>query len=203
MKKLILLLLFIPLVSFGQEDIDFDSNLNLTVKDSIESYFGIGFKVETNTFPIRLPTFGDSNPFYDDYGSEIDHSELLRNIIVIDVNYTIKNIAIGLEFGRNFEGNIYYRDGTRRSIFKYGLRLGYKINDKLILNSTNGLNYILRQRPTNYSVKDSRYENTWSKNYFYSKFSVMLNSDKNLIPEFGFSNNGLSVGFVYFFKPKP
>ena len=48
MKKLILLLLFIPLVSFGQEDVDFDSNLNLTVKDSTKNYFGIGFKVESS-----------------------------------------------------------------------------------------------------------------------------------------------------------
>ena len=44
MKKLILLLLFIPLVSFGQEDVE----LNLSVKDSTESYFGIGFKIEKN-----------------------------------------------------------------------------------------------------------------------------------------------------------
>ena len=94
MKKLILLLLFIPLVSFGQEDVDFDSNLNLTVKDSTESYFGIGFKFESSNYHL----YKLSKPSY-------DALEGYKNILVLDLNYMINNFYVGAEYGTNISRN--------------------------------------------------------------------------------------------------
>ena len=175
MKKLILLLLFIPLVSFGQEDVD----LNLSVKDSTSNYFGIGFKVESNLYSG---------------GSNITN-RLLKNLIVIDLNYMINNFSIGAEYGRNIEGNLYFDDAIRRNLYKFGVRLGFKTsNDRFIFTSTSGLSY--RTSQFAYDKKE------WKGRKFYSKFSIISNSNKKLVPELGLGSDGLSLGFVYFFKSK-
>ena len=183
MKKLLLLLLLIPLVSFGQEDVDFDSNLNLTVKDSTESYFGIGFKIENNEI------FDKSNGISD---------RLYNNIVVIDVNFTMNKFSIGAEYGTNIEGNLYFDNGIRRNLHKFGLRVGYKaLNDKLIFTTTNGIGMMINQSPI-----DNYQNKTASSGKFYTKFSVILNSTNKLVPEIGIGTDGLSLGFVHFFKPK-
>ncbi|MDB4087424.1 hypothetical protein N9523_07115 [Flavobacteriaceae bacterium] len=183
MKKLILLLLFIPLVSFGQEDVDFDSNLNLTVKDSTKNYFGIGFKVENNEI------FDKSNGISD---------RLYNNIVVIDVNFTMNKFSIGAEYGTNIEGNLYFDNGIRRNLHKFGIRFGLKtLNDKLIFTTTNGIGMKINQSPI-----DNYQNKTASSGKFYTKFSVILNSTNKLVPEIGIGTDGLSLGFVHFFKPK-
>ena len=175
MKKLLLLLLFIPLVSFGQEDIE----LNLSLKDSVKNYFGFGFKYESN---LTSTESGITN-------------RLLKNLIVIDLNYMINNFSIGAEYGRNIEGNLYFDDAIRRNLYKFGVRLGFKTsNDRFIFTSTSGLSLMSSQFA--YDKKE------WSKGKFYSKFSIILNSNKKLVPEIGIGTNGFSLGFVYFLKPK-
>ena len=190
MKKLILLLLFIPLVSFGQEDVDFDSNLNLTVKDSTKNYFGIGFKVESSFQRKGLDT-GTSKKIA---------KRLLKNMIVIDLNYVINNFSIGVEYGRDIEGNIYLGDAMRRNLYKFGLRVGYKaLNDKVIFTSTNGIHYI--EGESRVAGYVGNYDTSNYKK-FYTKFSAISNSKYKLVPEIGVGTDGFSLGFVYFFKPK-
>ena len=190
MKKLILLLLFIPLVSFGQEDVDFDSNLNLTVKDSTKNYFGIGFKVESSFQRKGLDT-GTSKKIA---------KRLLKNMIVIDLNYVINNFSIGVEYGRDIEGNIYLGDAMRRNLYKFGLRVGYKaLNDKVIFTSTNGIHYI--EGESRVAGYVGNYDTSNYKK-FYTKFSAILNSENKLVPEIGVGTDGFSLGLVYFFKPK-
>jgi len=179
MKKIILLLLFIPLVSFGQEDVE----LNLSVKDSTESYFGIGFKIENNEI------FDKSNGISD---------RLYNNIVVIDVNFTMNKFSIGAEYGTNIEGNLYFDNGIRRNLHKFGIRFGLKtLNDKYIFTSTNGIGMKINQSPI-----DNYQNKTASSGKFYTKFSVILNSTNKLVPEIGIGTDGLSLGFVHFFKPK-
>ena len=190
MKKLILLLLFIPLVSFGQEDVDFDSNLNLTVKDSTKNYFGIGFKVESSFQRKGLDT-GTSKKIA---------KRLLKNMIVIDLNYVINNFSIGVEYGRDIEGNIYLGDAMRRNLYKFGLRVGYKaLNDKVIFTSTNGIHYI--EGESRVAGYVGNYDTSNYKK-FYTKFSAISNSKYKLVPEIGVGTDGFSLGLVYFFKPK-
>ena len=190
MKKLILLLLFIPLVSFGQEDVDFDSNLNLTVKDSTKNYFGIGFKVESSFQRKGLDT-GTSKKIA---------KRLLKNMIVIDLNYVINNFSIGVEYGRDIEGNIYLGDAMRRNLYKFGLRVGYKaLNDKVIFTSTNGIHYI--EGESRVAGYVGNYDTSNYKK-FYTKFSAISNSIYKLVPEIGVGTDGFSLGLVYFFKPK-
>ena len=190
MKKLILLLLFIPLVSFGQEDVDFDSNLNLTVKDSTKNYFGIGFKVESSFQRKGLDT-GTSKKIA---------KRLLKNMIVIDLNYVINNFSIGVEYGRDIEGNIYLGDAMRRNLYKFGLRVGYKaLNDKVIFTSTNGIHYI--EGESRVAGYIGNYDTSNYKK-FYTKFSAISNSIYKLVPEIGVGTDGFSLGLVYFFKPK-
>ena len=178
MKKLLLLLLFIPLVGFGQEDVE----LNLSLKDSVKNYFGFGFKYESN---LTSSESGITD-------------RLLKNLIVIDLNYMINNFSIGAEYGRNIEGNLYFDDAIRRNLYKFGVRLGFKTsNDKFIFTSTSGLRYRTSQSYSdNYNVRQG------NNRKFYSKFSIILNSNKNLVPEFGIGTDGLSLGFVHYFKPK-
>ena len=178
MKKFLLLLLFIPLVSFGQEDIE----LNLSLKDSVKNYFGFGFKYESN---LTSTESGITN-------------RLLKNLIVIDLNYMINNFSIGAEYGRNIEGNLYFDDAIRRNLYKFGVRLGFKTsNDKFIFTSTSGLRYSTSQSPSdNYNLRQG------NNRKFYTKFSIILNSNKKLVPEFGIGTDGLSLGFVHFFKSK-
>tara|TARA_B110000003_G_C16262993_1_gene383768 strand:- start:54 stop:590 length:537 start_codon:yes stop_codon:yes gene_type:complete len=177
MKKLILLLLFIPLVSLGQEK---DIELNLSLKDSVKNYFGVGIKVESNLISNGGGSISD---------------RLLKNLIIIDLNYMINNFSIGAEYGRNIEGNLYFDDAIRRNLYKFGVRLGFKTsNDRFIFTSTSGLSLMSSQFA--YDKKE------WSKGKFYSKFSIILNSNKKLVPEIGIGTNGFSLGFVYFLKPK-
>ena len=180
MKKLLLLFLFIPLVSFGQEDVE----LNLSVKDSTKNYFGIGFKYET------------SNKLTD----------LFDNVIIVDLNYFINNFSVGVEYGTTFEKDIYIPDVSTGNLQKFGLRFGYRtLNDKFIFTSTNGIaNSTFELMPQFYDYTNPRPSTT----KFYTKFSIILNLKTNLAPELGVFHDlsegiGFSFGFVYFFKPKP
>ena len=198
MKKLLLILLFIPLVSFGQEDVDFDSNLNLSVKDSTKNYFGIGFKVESSFQRKGLDT-GTSTE-RENITEEKIAQRLLKNMIVIDLNYVINNFSIGVEYGRDIEGNIYLGDAMRRNLYKFGLRVGYKaLNDKVIFTSTNGIHYI--EGESRVAGYIGNYDTSNYKK-FYTKFSAILNSENKLVPEIGVGTDGFSLGFVHYFNPK-
>ncbi|MDB4050982.1 hypothetical protein N9454_06870 [Flavobacteriaceae bacterium] len=196
MKKLLLLLLFITLVSFGQEDVDFDSNLNLTVKDNTKNYFGIGFKFESKF----------SGDILDGLLTEDKLAQnLLNNMIVIDLNYVINNFYFGAEYGINIHQ--YYRklgnDVTKRNIHKFGLRIGSKIlNDKFIFTSTNGIHYKIGKGRFYNGSENTDFYDPYNYRKFYTKFSVILNLKNKLFPEIGIGTDGFSLGLVYFFKPK-
>ena len=224
MKKLLLLLLFIPLVSFGQEDVE----LNLSVKDSTKNYFGIGFKYEN------------------EYDSNNEVSQLYKDLIIIDFSSVINNLYYGFEYGTSIHRNIVlssrFEMGNGNTIDnpsitiedsrytaniqRIGLKFGFRTsNDKFIITSTNGriihkFNNTSMGNPI--SVPQPRLAN-----HFYSKLSIILNSNNRLVPELGvysrfgsgsmknksgewnvsnakvFNQNiGFSLGLVYFFKPK-
>ena len=120
MKKLILLLLFIPLVSFGQEDLELNSNLSIS--ESKPNYFSIGLKVDH---------IGTGNYTYT-YGRCCGHP-FEKNNFVLDLNYLINDkFLVGFEYGNNFRNGMGV-DGM------YGIRLGYKLNDKFLITGSYGL----------------------------------------------------------------
>ena len=201
MKKLILLLLFIPLVGFGQEDVE----LNLSVKDSTKNYFGIGFKFESSNYHL----YKLSKPSY-------DALEGYKNILVLDLNYMINNFYVGAEYGTNISRNetdVKYTYTYDRNLHKFGLRLGYKtLNDKLIFSSTNGITY---ETYKNYGrANNNVLLDNFDDRSYYTKLSVIFNLNKRLVPELGIyhligsssvnteNSLGVSFGIVYFFKPK-
>ena len=166
MKKLILLLLFIPLVSFGQEDLELNSNLSIS--ESKPNYFVVGLKVD------HIGTIRNCNCAY--YPSD-------TNNFVLDLNYLINDkFLVGFEYGNNFRNGVGV-DGM------YGIRLGYKLKDKFLITSSNGLYH-------------------GGERFTYSKLSIAFGK-KNLVPEFGALivdgyekyALGASLGLTYFFKP--
>ena len=174
MKKLILLLLFIPLVSFGQEDVDFDSNLNLTVKDSLPNYFGVGLKYDYTDALINNSGVGE------------------MSVLILDLNYVIKNkFLVGLEYGNSFE-----KIRSNRNHFeKYGIRLGYKLSEKFLIAYSNGI-YNDLKRSDNDIIKYSKLAVAFGSKNLIPEIGLFkfYNERQNEL--------GASLGFIYFFKPK-